>query len=214
MAGDRAKGNIVATALAHTAELSAISGNSCVDDDSNSTKARVEGTPQGLWLNSSVGWSGARSWVSRHPTIRFMQDELQLSRMSELRRGCRSPLAILNWRGQESALCHTIKVCALMGSHARGSTEMPGRTTGLLTRSVYKSCTGHVPFGWAPAVGWGIPEAALNCLGLQCYCPTLSWRGFTNGLAVQHSSKWTCGVANVRFWDRAPNGRWSGALIP
>jgi hypothetical protein len=85
---------------------------------SNSTKARVEGAPRGLWLRPSVGWSGARSWVSRHPTIRFMQDELQLSRMSELRRGCRSPLAILNWRGQESALCHTIKVCALMGSHA------------------------------------------------------------------------------------------------
>ena len=31
---------------------------------SNSTKARVEGTPRGLWLRPSVGWSGARSWVA------------------------------------------------------------------------------------------------------------------------------------------------------
>ena len=54
---------------------------------SNSTKARVEGTPRGLWLRSSVGWSGARSWVSRHPTRSFMQYNLHLSRMFELRRG-------------------------------------------------------------------------------------------------------------------------------
>ena len=43
---------------------------------SNSTKARVEGTPRGLWLRPSVGWSGARSWVSRHPTRSFMQYNL------------------------------------------------------------------------------------------------------------------------------------------
>jgi hypothetical protein len=52
---------------------------------SNSTKARVEGTPRGLWLRPSVGWSGARSWVSRHPTRSFMQYKLHLSRMFELR---------------------------------------------------------------------------------------------------------------------------------
>ena len=47
---------------------------------SNSTKARVEGTPRGLWLRPSVGWSGARSWVSRHPTRSFMQYNLLRSR--------------------------------------------------------------------------------------------------------------------------------------
>ena len=56
---------------------------------SNSTKARVEGGSPGLWLRSSVGWSGARSWVSRHPTRSFMQYKLHLSRMFELRRGLR-----------------------------------------------------------------------------------------------------------------------------
>ena len=53
---------------------------------SNSTKARVEGDSPGLWLRSSVGWSGARGWVSRHPTRSFMQYNLHLSRMFELRR--------------------------------------------------------------------------------------------------------------------------------
>ena len=45
---------------------------------SNSTKARVEGTPRGLWLRPSVGWSGARSWVSRHPTRSFIAIQIAL----------------------------------------------------------------------------------------------------------------------------------------
>ena len=71
---------------------------------SNSTKARVEGTPRGLWLRSSVGWSGARSWVSRHPTRSFMQYNLHLSRMFELRRECPRPLA--NHDGVAGVLAH------------------------------------------------------------------------------------------------------------
>ena len=43
------------------------------DDGLEQHKGPVEGGSPGLWLRSSVGWSGARSWVSRHPTRSFMQ---------------------------------------------------------------------------------------------------------------------------------------------
>ena len=57
------------------------------DDGLEQHKGPVEGGSPGLWLRSSVGWSGARSWVSRHPTRSFMQYNLHLSRMFEMRRG-------------------------------------------------------------------------------------------------------------------------------
>jgi len=54
-----AGGRVMATN--HTAGLATISVTAVVMMVSNSTKARVEGTPRCLWLRSSVGLSGARS---------------------------------------------------------------------------------------------------------------------------------------------------------
>ena len=53
---------------------------------SDSAKALGKGGRPGPWLRSSVGWSGARRWISRHPTRSFSQYNLHLSRMFELGR--------------------------------------------------------------------------------------------------------------------------------
>jgi hypothetical protein len=53
------------------------------DDGLEQHKGPVEGGSPGLWLRSSVGWSGARSWVSRHPTRSFMHTDKTIDQCGE-----------------------------------------------------------------------------------------------------------------------------------